>query len=424
MERCLNNAPASAVLHDYRPFMSLGLAHPVAAVRQLALGQLARCASDPVLAKELTAATLFMEVIATIADADTGVVAALLKLLLEMAGTESGLQALLQSSVLDSLQQLAATNSVTRLRVLDLYVQLCVQHPPVLHVSAVVPFFRAAADVRRDVLQATSSVGVLSPLACSEHGYRFLSQHGLLAEIFSALRAPRDSIEALLVPAVYQLLQSLTLCSFVNVAELQQQLPFVDALAQDVQAADPTLRNPAVVTASAIGCTAAGLALLLQHDDGLIARTLLRYAGVPAPPELQQDGLQAVAAVLGGRGDARAFFRLAEPGLLPRVVVTARNPFLDLRVAALGMLGALAQHEWGRETLAVLPGFLEYLTDRRTENSHAGKLAKFAVVKHMVADPRPPSLHDRDVLCLRELVLEGAFFMGREAAVAVDMDNM
>ena len=45
-------------------------------------------------------------------------------------------------------------------------------------------------------------------------------------------------------------------------------------------------------------------------------------------------------------------------------------------------------------------------------------------LQRMVMDPRCPSMHDKDFIRLRELVLEGAFYTGNEAAVAVEMENL
>lgn len=76
----------------------------------------------------------------------------------------------------------------------------------------------------------------------------------------------------------------------------------------------------------------------------------------------------------------------AECGLL-KFMEISKEPFSELRVPALNFIRILAQNVWGQNRLANESGFLDYLLDRRSENSKDGREAKYEIVRELVMSP-------------------------------------
>jgi 26S proteasome non-ATPase regulatory subunit 5 len=103
------------------------------------------------------------------------------------------------------------------------------------------------------------------------------------------------------------------------------------------------------------------------------------------------------------------------------VLSLSRQPFLDVRLGALGLLRVLCTHLWGQKELAGYSGFLEYLLDRKTEFEKTGKEAKFDMIRELVVSPfTSTSFGSEPYSRLKRLFNEGPFFVDSETAVAVE----
>ena len=113
--------------------------------------------------------------------------------------------------------------------------------------------------------------------------------------------------------------------------------------------------------------------------------------------------------------------RLADDSLT-QVLHIAQQPFKDLRLPALRLVGAVAALPWGEQLLIGHPGFVEYLLDRSTEREDRGGLeAKYHVVQTLVQSTTSGSgmgveLYQR----LREYEREGPLYVRIETQVAFD----
>ena len=119
------------------------------------------------------------------------------------------------------------------------------------------------------------------------------------------------------------------------------------------------------------------------------------------------------------------FSRLArrDPNVALRTVLgIARQPFAELHLAALGVLGALAALPWGQSRFNVQPGFHEYLLDRSTERgAKEGLEEKFSVVRTLAESPTCGDVFGREYqMKLREYVRDGPFYMPAETRVAFE----
>ncbi|XP_023307211.2 26S proteasome non-ATPase regulatory subunit 5 [Lucilia cuprina] len=94
-----------------------------------------------------------------------------------------------------------------------------------------------------------------------------------------------------------------------------------------------------------------------------------------------------------------------------------RNPFPDIKISTLNLIGALCLYPWGIEALKNTAGFLEYLLDRKVEFDKDAKYAKFSVIK-LLADSSAFDVQTN--IQLRTYVNEGPYYVQSIMDVAVE----
>lgn len=98
-----------------------------------------------------------------------------------------------------------------------------------------------------------------------------------------------------------------------------------------------------------------------------------------------------------------------------------RQPFADLRCAALEILRSIAKQYWGQQYMNDLPGFIEYLLDRTTEFDKQGKEMKFEIVRTLAESPTScETLGNIVVSRMQQYVNDGPFFVKAEVVVAFE----
>ncbi|VDM04622.1 unnamed protein product [Schistocephalus solidus] len=139
---------------------------------------------------------------------------------------------------------------------------------------------------------------------------------------------------------------------------------------------------------------------------------LSRISGSPAPEAFKNDALKVFA----------------------RVWALARQPFYDVRQAALLLLEAIMTEPWGITLLMDQAGFVEYLLNRSTENSLASEGVSLLPVKFSIISqayntqekwcgtcPQWREIDEETLARLREYVRCGPWGSVRaEAAVAIE----
>ena len=115
------------------------------------------------------------------------------------------------------------------------------------------------------------------------------------------------------------------------------------------------------------------------------------------------------------------FFRLASPDLLVHILSIVQQPFAELHLAGLELLLSLSRSEWSQRKMKGVPGLVEYLLDRRTENSSKGKELKYKIMYTLSTSPSTETVFGSpNLVKFKTYVLEGPFHVAEEASVAVE----
>lgn len=94
-----------------------------------------------------------------------------------------------------------------------------------------------------------------------------------------------------------------------------------------------------------------------------------------------------------------------------------RNPFPEIKIAALALLRSICGYRWGQNALSETAGFIEYLLDRNTEFDHDALHEKFNVIKAL----GDSSVFDANtILQIRQYIKDGAFYVQGVMEVAVE----
>ena len=83
--------------------------------------------------------------------------------------------------------------------------------------------------------------------------------------------------------------------------------------------------------------------------------------------------------------EIRRWLNVALPRPVAILLSIARQPFSDLHMEALQVIFTLTRSQWGQQEMKVVPGFIEYLLDRRTEMERPGMELKYAIVHALVS---------------------------------------
>lgn len=85
-----------------------------------------------------------------------------------------------------------------------------------------------------------------------------------------------------------------------------------------------------------------------------------------------------------------------------------RNPFPDMKRAALALLKAIITHRWGQVFLLNTGGFIEYLLARKKEADKDVILDKYEIIQQLASS----TVFDAQTISdLKKYVAEGAFYL-------------
>jgi len=108
--------------------------------------------------------------------------------------------------------------------------------------------------------------------------------------------------------------------------------------------------------------------------------------------------------------------------LLPLIMTMMNQPFSELRYAVYDVLTGLASSLWGVEKELQYPGFYEWLTNRKSEDTKAGKEWKYTIVQVIVQTLKTTTQQLLDKPKFNELLRylkSGVFWVDAEATLEI-----
>jgi len=374
-----------------------------------------------------------------------GVAQEVIRLMTNLADTSPGLAALCgnSSNSLDlnievttpgtqQLLQLASQNSVTKLRVLEMVVQVAVLSEERLKAVRNTGLLQQLADVARnseDCLAQLAGVELLTLLALPPHGAAWLESTGVLEGLARQMEeAPNHPFASVLLPGLVKF--------FGNLAHtrprhtLVKYPALVTALASMTESNDFTAQSVAFETIGFIGVSLEGKTVLAELGNKM-TNTVDRLESLitDSPTEVRIRSMNAFSSLvkLDKENQTKEMLALTEawykriPHSMTIFTNIVKQPFLDLRLAVYQLLLVLARQPWGRKEILRQPGFIEYLLDRSCERDKTGREEKFNVLEAILDSGEAKGVVGEALdMQLRLFVKQGPHFVKVESQVATD----
>jgi len=334
-------------------------------VRSLTLRSLSRLLRGGLLASPALDNAILLLCAATGDEAaEVGVTS--VEILVEVAASKTGLEVLLGAG-LDTLRGAAVVSSVTRLRVLSLFVEISIASESTLERCTKQLGAVCAEWESDDVLFKLTVLELLLRLSQTAPGFQLMIEKGTIISICAAMA--NDGLDgAMLGPGLMR-----ATAQWARTAPERLPLLIESGLLQGIVtqlSSTPECANLAISAIGALMATETGLEAVLAKLP--VANILID--GLQKPDFIsKQHTLEAFALALGNKTGASKANAKNLQGLvqsttgadiLYHLIQQLRQPEEVVVERAWAAIAALSEHEWGVVACGTTPGFCEGLLDR------------------------------------------------------------
>ncbi|KYO23439.1 26S proteasome non-ATPase regulatory subunit 5 isoform C [Alligator mississippiensis] len=390
LERFLQALDPPDVIRDFRGELQEGLFHPDDAVKILTISQVGRIVENSDAVREVVGnPELLRQIIYCIGGEKISVAKEAIKSLSRIAQTQDGLEALFGRSLLVDLKNVMGTSDIVRYRVYELIVEISSVSADSLNYCANSGLISDLLGelTGEDVLVRTTCIEMVTSLAYTQHGRRYLAQQGIIDKISNIIiGADSDPFSGFYLPGFVKFFGNLAIVD--SPQQICERYPvFVEKVFEMAEGHDPTMIGVAVDTLGILGSNMEGKQVLQKTKSRF--QDLLNRIGHHArnaPTELRLRCLDAISSLLYLPPDQQTedLLRMTEswfvslssqPLELFRGIST--QPFPDLHCGALRVFTAIASQPWAQKLMLESPGFIEYIVDRSVEPDKPSKDAKY-----------------------------------------------
>ncbi|XP_058983692.1 26S proteasome non-ATPase regulatory subunit 5-like [Musca domestica] len=279
-----------------------------------------------------------------------------------------------------------------------------------------------------DVLLQVNILEILASLAEQNHGITFLEKQQVFDVISKKVELiEQNPLDRLLVPGIMKF--------FGKISSIQPQKiitgypRMIQCLFECLHSGDVSLLPAAFDTLANLCQSQQGVVLLEEHYSNDVKESLEDYSSYlrNLPSELKNRAFSSLEIIFtfdepvsNNVSDIlRKWFGHLNGGEkhMQFLMDFCRNPFPDIKISTLNLIGAACLYPWGIETLKNTAGFLEYLLDRKIEFDKEAKYAKYCVIK-ILAESCAFDVETNNQL--RTYVNEGPYYVQSIMDVAVE----
>ncbi|KAK7495734.1 hypothetical protein BaRGS_00012954 [Batillaria attramentaria] len=435
LDRLLTALSAGLILENLYEEFTRWLQDGSDHVQQLCLSQLVRVSQDTpdLLARSVD---LLVGVAEQLGNESQQIARTATTVLVNLGSTAAGLEAVYSGPVFERLQNVMSKSDTVRYRVFQMAVELSIASPEALEVSHRSGILvKLVNEIHKDdILLQLNCLELLVDLAQSNHGLTYLDQQGIVKKL-EEMMATADSspFGAYLLPGLLKFFGGLA--RFHPKEVLNHFQVFVGMVFAAVGGeGDASIRGLAIDTIGFIATTPEGKAALNKQGN-MMTECVKNLGGIirNSPSEMRVRALEAVASLIKLQvSDQTEELQQITESWFTRLCTNpfdviwsiAKQPFTDLRTAALKVLLSLAYLPWGQQLMNNAAGFKEYLLDRAIESTKEGKEAKFEVVKALAESPTVTQIFGNPYYVqLRDFCREGPFFIRAQAEVAFEEET-
>ncbi|XP_055628532.1 26S proteasome non-ATPase regulatory subunit 5 [Toxorhynchites rutilus septentrionalis] len=358
--------------------------------------------------------TLILLTIKCLASEETSVGTASIDILVRMLPKFVHLR-----SVQENLDVLLGKNDIIRCRLYEVAVKLG-QQSEVLLDSVEKYLQRALHDLDEDdILLQLNVLQVLSELSTKSHGMAYLENNGVLDKVMKKTESlEQNPLASLLIPGFMRFYGSIAASQPVKIYDCYPKV--IGMLFDCLLSEDLTILPTAYDTLGCIAFSSEGKRQIHYKYGALLKKTLKHFNAVikNLPNDLKLrllSCLQVLFSVESSTADNQIstitqtwYCDFAEEENLNLVMDFIRNPFPDMKRAALALLKAIITHRWGQVYLLNTGGFIEYLLARQQEADKDVILDKYEIIRQLASS----TVFSGQIMSdLKKYVSEGAFYL-------------
>lgn len=330
-----------------------------------------------------------------------------------------------KADVKEALEKVAIHTDESKCRMYELLTKYARQSPDHLKRADFVLANIIEELARDDILMQLNIMEILSGLVETEHGLAYLEEKNLFQKLMVVLEDV--DMMSIFFPGYNKFLGGVAHGHPEKIFTKYSHLckPLFETI---ISNASDTL-SPALDTLGLLGLSKEGkiglsmLNYVSGDDDMMMAIMEMRMflETLPTNEKIRVFGcmemlLRWVPPTEGEEPDNRIstitqtwYKHFDRPGDCLQVLLeNCRNPFPDMKMAALGVVKSIVAYKWGRKALAGTAGFLEYLVDRNAEFRPEALHTKFEILQQL--DKHAGELSEAQQAEVRDYVVRGVFY--------------
>ncbi|XP_058463668.1 26S proteasome non-ATPase regulatory subunit 5 [Malaya genurostris] len=328
--------------------------------------------------------------------------------------------------VQENLETLLRKNETIRCRLYEVAVKLARQSSELLD-SMEKLLQHAVRELNvDDVLLQLNVLQVLSELAVNNHGMAYLENNGVFDNLLRKIdKLDEDPMAPILIPGLMKFYGSI---AAIHPSKIYEGYPKIITLLFDsLVSEDLSVLPVAYDTLGRMACSNEGKRQIHYKHGALLKKTLKYFSRIirNLPNDLKERLLHCLQLLFTIDSIdnqittiTQAWYNdMTEEENLNLIMDYIKNPFPDMRRAALGLLNAIIGHRWGQIYMLNTGGFMEYILDRKQEADKDVILDKYEIIRQLSLS----TVFDAQTTFeLKKYVTEGAFYVQGITEVAVE----
>ncbi|KAI9283083.1 26S proteasome non-ATPase regulatory subunit 5 [Umbelopsis sp. AD052] len=432
IRRLLNPIPYENIATtEYKTYLVQGLSHFSPDVRKLSLQQVEKCLANEQASSLMAKSDIFVMVLTTLSFQSPEVAEKASDILYKVALTKDGLGEFFSQQSIAILKAIATINETIKFRVYELIIKVAGSSEKGFELAENDMLLDDVIEEVKsdDILIKINAIEMLMEMAASPPGYQFMKKANLLSYLVTLMKNETGSESSVTVCAAVKFFGRLVSVKGVDVSEIEADLGIVEIWKHILQnGSDDTL----VVTIATIGLVGSSTnALILFHEKGILEEVCDNFR--LSAGHIKVGYLQSISQLLAVHDSSEKSVQVEKitedifhnmggsAGPIELLISLSQQPLEEMRVSAFAVLESTATHEWGQRDLTRSKKFLDYILNRTTETTHAGKTWKFSIVRALTVTPNAAAnIEPMALRRLTEYVKQGPFYIHREAAVAME----
>ncbi|KAL3042072.1 hypothetical protein OYC64_020093 [Pagothenia borchgrevinki] len=434
LERILLALGPVTLAQSYRAELQGGLTHPNDTVKILALTQIGRMVEHPEASTEiLNNHDILAATICCIGEEKMEVAKQAIQSLSKLSHSKPGLDKLFQTDLLKVIKDVMATSDIIRYRIYELVVEISSASPISLGYCAKSGFIAQLLGelTGDDVLTRATSIEMVTSLAYTQHGRKYLAQQGIMDKVSNMIKgADTDPFSALYIPGLVKFFVNLAIMD--SPQQVCETYPvFQNKVFEMALDPDPAMIGVALDTLGLLGSTVEGKQVFHKTGERFKAVWLImsKIAGAGAT-ELRVRSLDAISQLLTLQLEQQtedllalteSWFLLLSNLPMDMIRNISIQPFPELHCAAMRVFTAISSQLWGQKLMISTPSFMEFILDRSAGQTKDAKDAKFDLMGSLVCSSTAAEiLGSQHYIRLKTYLREGPYYISPVVAVCTE----